>query len=76
MKLSTAELRNAFTKAPVMAHFDPAKPVYLETDALGFAIAGFIAQQQNECSSGTESIAHSANGNKTASKGHWHPVAF
>jgi hypothetical protein len=42
---SFAELRNVFTKAPVLTHFDPAGPIYLETDASGFAIAGIISQQ-------------------------------
>jgi hypothetical protein len=46
MKQSFAELRDSFTKAPVLAHFDPAKPICLETNASGFAIAGIILQQQ------------------------------
>jgi hypothetical protein len=45
MKWSFAELRNAFTKAPVLAHFNPARPISLETDALGFAMAGIFSQQ-------------------------------
>jgi hypothetical protein len=45
MKQSYAELRDAFTRAPVLAHFDPARPICLETDASGFAIAGIILQQ-------------------------------
>jgi hypothetical protein len=40
MKQSFADLRNAFTKALVQAQFVFARPICLETDAPGFAIAG------------------------------------
>jgi hypothetical protein len=42
MKRSFAELRDAFTKASVVAHLDPARTTSLETDALGFAIASIV----------------------------------
>ncbi len=45
MKLSFAQLLNAFTQAFMLAHFNLAKPVHLETDTLGFAIAGITSQQ-------------------------------
>ena len=54
-------LKDAFTSAPVLVHFDPSKKVRVETDASKFAIAGTISQQ-HETSDGT--------------KQHWHPVAF
>jgi hypothetical protein len=43
MKWPFAELRNAFTKASVLAHFDAPKSICLETDASGFAITGIIS---------------------------------
>jgi hypothetical protein len=39
-------LKQAFTSAPMLLHYDPAKPTQLETDASGFALAGVITQQQ------------------------------
>jgi hypothetical protein len=70
MKWSFAELCNAFTEALVLAHFDPAKPVCLETNASGFPIASIISQQQDEVPGGTEGAPHGAKGNKSASKGY------
>ncbi len=43
MKRSFAKLCGAHTKAPMLAHFNPAKPICLETDASEFAIAGIIS---------------------------------
>ncbi len=37
-------LQSEFTKALVLAHFDYNRPICLETDASGFAIAGIISQ--------------------------------
>ena len=37
-------LKNAFSSAPVLRHFDPNKPIRVETDASGFAIAGILSQ--------------------------------
>ena len=37
-------LKNAFSSAPVLQHFDPSKPIYIEIDASGFAIAGILSQ--------------------------------
>jgi hypothetical protein len=59
MKRSFAELCDAFTKPPVLAHFDPAKSSRVETNALGFAIAGIISQQQDEVCGGTEGAKRS-----------------
>lgn len=33
-----------FTEVPILQHFDPAKPIILQTDASGFAIAGILNQ--------------------------------
>jgi len=37
------KLCDAFTKAPVLVHFDPKQPIQLETDASGYAIAGILS---------------------------------
>jgi hypothetical protein len=60
MKQSYAELCDAFTKAPVLAHFDPAKPICQETDTLGFAITGIILQQQDKVCGNAEGAAQKA----------------
>ena len=73
MKRSFADLRDAFTKAPVLAHFDPARPIRLETDASGFAIAGIISQQQDEA---CEAADGAGRARKPSGRGHWHPVAL
>jgi hypothetical protein len=70
MMRSFVELCDAFTKAPVLAHFDPARPLRLETDASGFAIAGIILQQQDDARDTSASVR------APSGKGHWHPVAF
>jgi len=43
-ELTFGKLKKAFTKAPIHQHFDPAKPIILQTDASGFAIAGILNQ--------------------------------
>jgi len=40
------KLKRTFTEAPILQHFDLAKPIILQTDASGFAIAG-IPNQYN-----------------------------
>ena len=54
-------LRELFTKAPVLQHFDPRKSVMLLTDASEFAMAGIVLQPISGAI-GTEK--------------HWKPVAF
>jgi hypothetical protein len=53
-------LRDAFTGTPIVAHFDPARPIRLETDASASAICGILSQSV-------------PTGDKTAE---WRPVAF
>ena len=61
-------LRLAFTKAPILQHFDPECHIRIETDASGYAIGGVLSQ----LASGT-----SLDGVVTkADLGQWHPVAF
>jgi transposase InsO family protein len=38
------ELKQAFTSAPMLRHYDPEKPIQVETDASGFAVAGVLRQ--------------------------------
>jgi hypothetical protein len=58
MKQSFAELCDSFTKAPVLAHFVPAKSINLATNASGFAIAGIILQQQDEVRDTAKGTVH------------------
>jgi len=38
------ELKHRFTTAPILAHFDPKKPVLIETDASDFALGAVLSQ--------------------------------
>jgi len=42
------ELKQWFTSAPILAHFDPQKPVIIETDASDFAIRAVLSQRDEE----------------------------
>ena len=42
------ELKKRFSSAPVLVHFDPAKPIRIEPDASGFAVAAIATQPDNE----------------------------
>ena len=37
-------LRLAFTKTPILWHFDPKCHIWIETDALGYAIGSVLSQ--------------------------------
>jgi hypothetical protein len=39
------KIKTEFSKAPLLRHFDIEKPIRVETDASGFAIAGILSQQ-------------------------------
>jgi len=43
-ELAFRKLKRTFTEAPILQHCDPAKPIILQTDASGFAIAGILNQ--------------------------------
>jgi len=43
-ELAFRKRKNAFTDAPILQHFDPAKSIILQTDASGFSIAGILDQ--------------------------------
>ena len=58
----------AFTKAPILRHFDPECHIWIETNASGYAIGDVLSQ----LASGT-----SPDGVVTKTDlGQWHPVAF
>jgi hypothetical protein len=42
------ELKTRFTSAPILAHFDPQKPVIIETDASDFALGAVLSQRDEE----------------------------
>jgi len=42
------QLKRWFTTAPILAHFDPKKPVIIETDACNFAIGVVLLQQDDK----------------------------
>jgi len=42
------ELKQHFTTAPVLAHFDASKPVIIKTDASDFAIGAMLSQRDKE----------------------------
>ena len=42
------QLRQAFTEAPILRHFDPERHIRIETDASGYAIGGVLSQMTSE----------------------------
>jgi hypothetical protein len=42
--IAIQKVKRAFTEAPILQHFDAEKPITLQTDASGFAIAGILNQ--------------------------------
>jgi len=56
-------LKLAFESAPMLLHFDPKKPIRIETDASGYAIAAILSQPAEwPVNDGRSAV--------------WHPVAF
>ena len=43
-KLAFTKLRQAFFKALILYYFDPDCHIWIETDALGYAIGGVLSQ--------------------------------
>src|SRR5258705_6110850 len=41
-------LKQAFTTAPILQHFDPEKPIIVETDASDYVSAGILSQKDEE----------------------------
>jgi len=42
------KLKHRFTMAPILAHFDPKKPVVIETDTSDFALGAVLSQRSKE----------------------------
>ena len=40
-----AKLKEAFTTALILVHFDPIKPILIKTNASGFALGAVLSQQ-------------------------------
>jgi hypothetical protein len=68
MKEAFWPLQSEFTKAPLLAHFDYARPIRLETDASVYAIAGIILQPAAGTTLGEEE--------ERVKDQDWHPIAF
>jgi hypothetical protein len=68
MQEAHRRLQSEFANAPILAHFDYEKPIRLETDDCGFAIAGIISQPAASPASGEE-------GGRVKDRD-WHPIAF
>ena len=58
----------AFTKAPILCHFDPECHIWIETDVFGYAIGGVLSQLASETSS--DGVVTKAD------LGQWHLVVF
>ena len=58
----------AFTKAPILWHFDPECHIWIETDASGYTIDEVLNQLTSKTS--LNEVVTKAN------LGQWHPVAF
>jgi reverse transcriptase-like protein len=41
------DIKSAFQDAPVLAHFDPERETWIETDSSGFVSAGILSQMHN-----------------------------
>ena len=61
-------LQLAFTKAPILWHFEPKCHIWIETDTFGYAIGGVLSQLASETSP-DEVVTK-------AELSYWHPVAF
>ena len=67
-KIAFNYLRLAFTKAPILWHFDPECHIWIETDVLGYTINSMLDQLASE-------IKPDGVVTKTDLR-QWHPVAF
>jgi len=43
-----SELKHHFTSAPILAHFEPQRPVIVETDTSDFALGAVLSQRDDE----------------------------
>ena len=63
-------LRQAFTKAPILRHFDLECHIQIETDVSGYAIGGVLSQLTFNQVTSLDSIFSKSD------FGQWHPVAY
>ena len=69
-------LKKAFTKAPILYHFDPKRHIQIETDASNYAIEGVLSQLTTEKDL-TGQVIHETNDlNLPFEIGQWHLVIF
>ena len=61
------QLRQKFTKAPILQHFDPKYHIRIETDTLSYTIGGVLSQL---------TVDHLTSDYLTSDQGQWHPVAY
>ena len=66
-KESFNRLRQAFTEAPILRHFDPECHIRIETDASGYAIGGVLSQLTPNQVTSDDAIGSNVD---------WHPVAY
>jgi len=43
-----SELKHCFTSAPILAHFEPQRPVIVETNASDFTLGAVLSQRDDE----------------------------
>jgi hypothetical protein len=48
MQKSFEDLKNRFTTAPILSHFDPMKTCIVETDASDFALGAILSQKDHK----------------------------
>ena len=66
-------LRQAFTEAPILHHFDPERHIWIETDTSGYAISEILSQlTSDQRPSESDENFYS----KFSNVGQWHLVAF
>ena len=56
------QLRQAFTEAPILRHFDPEYHIQIETDVSGYAIGEVLSQLTSD--------------HLTSDQGQWYPLAY
>ncbi|GAA5914826.1 hypothetical protein JCM5296_004024 [Sporobolomyces johnsonii] len=70
-QLAFDTLKNAFTSAPILAHFVPGAPTTLETDASDFAIAGVLSQHLRD-----NQLPSAPSPPPAPAQARMHPIAF
>ena len=66
------QLNQAFTKAPILRHFDPECHIQIESDASGYGIGGVLSQLTSDW----VTLDSKSNLTKKSDFGQWYPVAY